>query len=89
MKTPIALIQGYAEGLREGIEEDEESRNFYCDVIVDEADKMNLMVKKLLTLNQLEFGNEILEMSRFDITELIRGVIFTFIVTGNDHIGVR
>ena len=28
-----------------------------------------------MTLNQLEFGNEILEMSRFDITELIRGVI--------------
>ena len=75
LKTPLALIQGYAEGLREGIDEDEESRNFYCDVIVDEADKMNLMVKKLLTLNQLEFGNEILEMSRFDITELIRGVI--------------
>ena len=75
LKTPLALIQGYAEGLREGIDEDEESRNFYCDVIVDEADKMNSMVKKLLTLNQLEFGNEVLEMSRFDITELIRGVI--------------
>jgi signal transduction histidine kinase len=75
LKTPLALIQGYAEGLKEGVNESEESRNFYCDVIVDESDKMNRMVNKLLTLNQLEFGNEKVEMIRFDITELIRGVI--------------
>lgn len=40
---------------------------------MDEADKMNKMVKKLLTLNQLEFGNEVITMERFDLTELIRG----------------
>ena len=75
LKTPLALIQGYAEGLQECINDDPESRNFYCDVIMDETDKMNKMVKKLLTLNQLEFGNETVEMDRFDITELIQGVI--------------
>ena len=48
LKTPIALIQGYAEGLKEGISSDKESRDFYCDVIVDESSKMNNMVKKLL-----------------------------------------
>ena len=37
LKTPIALIQGYAEGLKEGISEDGESKDFYCDVIMDEA----------------------------------------------------
>ena len=58
LKTPIALIQGYAEGLKEGISEDPESREFYCDVIIDEAAKMNVMVKNLLTLNQLEFGSD-------------------------------
>mgnify|MGYP002581326545 CR=1 FL=1 len=58
LKTPIALIQGYAEGLKEGVNEDAESREFYCDVIMDEASKMNQMVKNLLTLNQLEFGDE-------------------------------
>ncbi len=71
LKTPIALIQGYAEGLQEGVGEDAESRSFYCDVIVDEASRMNEMVKKLLTLNQLEFGNEVVSMERFDITALI------------------
>ncbi len=75
LKTPIALIQGYAEGLKEGINDDAESREFYCDVIMDEASKMNTMVKKLLTLNQLEFGNEIVNMERFDIAALIKNYV--------------
>ncbi len=75
LKTPIALIQGYAEGLKEGVNDDPESRDFYCDVIMDEASKMNTMVKKLLTLNQLEFGNDRLDLERFDIVSLIRNCI--------------
>ena len=75
LKTPIALIQGYAEGLKEGISDDEESRNFYCEVIMDEASKMNNMVKKLLTLNQLEFGNDNVTMERFDIVSLVRNFL--------------
>ena len=75
LKTPIALIQGYAEGLREGVNEDAESREFYCDVIMDEAAKMNQMVKNLLTLNQLEFCDEDIVFERIDLTELVRGVI--------------
>ncbi len=75
LKTPIALIQGYAEGLKEGINDDEESRNFYCEVIMDEASKMNDMVKKLLSLNQLEFGNNTVTMERFDIVALIKNYL--------------
>lgn len=75
LKTPIALIQGYAEGLREGISDDAESREFYCDVIMDEASKMNQMVKNLLALNQLEFGDNEIEFERFDLTAVIRGVL--------------
>lgn len=75
LKTPLALIQGYAEGLKEGINSDDESRDFYCDVIMDEASKMNIMVKKLLTLNQLEFGNDNISMERFDIVAMIRNFL--------------
>ena len=75
LKTPIALIQGYAEGLKEGISEDPESRAFYCDVIMDEASKMNKMVQNLLTLNQLELGQEEVTFERFDVMELIRGIV--------------
>ena len=75
LKAPIALIQGYAEGLKEGITDDPESMGFYCDVIMDEANKMNTMVKRLLTLNQIEFGNDEPDMERFNINELIASVV--------------
>lgn len=75
LKTPIAVIQGYAEGLAEGISEDQESRDYYCSVICDEANKMNKMVKQLLTLNELEFGKTNLTMERFDIVTLIDNII--------------
>lgn len=75
LKTPIALIQGYAEGLTEGMCEDEESRNYYCEVIMDEAGKMNKMVKQLLTLTALEFGNDAPVIAPFDIDELIRDLL--------------
>lgn len=75
LKTPIALISGYAEGLKDCINDDPESRDFYCDVIIDESDKMNKMVKKLLTLNQIEFGRQIAEIERFDLAAVIRSVI--------------
>lgn len=75
LKTPIALIQGYAEGLKDNINEDPESREFYCEVIIDEATKMNKMVKKLLSLNQLEVGTAQPEIERFDIIPLVRSVL--------------
>lgn len=75
LKTPIALIQGYAEGLKDGIADDKESRDYYLDVITDEASKMSIMVKRLLTLNQLEFGDDELVMDRFSINELVSSVV--------------
>lgn len=75
LKTPIALIQGYAEGLQDNINDDSESREFYCEVIIDEAKKMNKMVKKLLSLNQIEFGNNQVSFERFDIVGLIQNVM--------------
>ena len=75
LKTPIALIQGYSEGLKDNILDDEESKDFYCEVIADEAKKMNAMVKKLLTLNQIEFGNNQLSMQRFDVCQMIQNKI--------------
>ncbi len=75
LKTPIALVQGYAEGLKDGIVEDEESRAYYCEVIMDEADKMNKLVKNLLSLNQIEFGKDEVHFERFEVTELVQGVL--------------
>ncbi|ACV63670.1 histidine kinase [Desulfofarcimen acetoxidans DSM 771] len=75
LKTPISLIQGYAEGLRENVNEDEENKNFYCEVIADEANKMGKLVRELLDLAQIEAGTFKLEKSNFDISRLIANIV--------------
>lgn len=75
LKTPIALIQGYAEGLIDGLAEDKESRDYYCNVIVDEAKKMNRMVRELMNLSAIEQGKDLPEMSLFPLYELVQEVL--------------
>lgn len=75
LKTPIAIIQGYAEGLMEGITDDPESQRYYCEVIMDETARMNRMVKNLITLSQLESDEDAITMERFQLTDLIRNCI--------------
>ncbi len=85
LKTPIALIQGYAEGLQDGIAQDADSRDFYTGVILDEAGKMNKMVQKLLTLTHLEFGSEKAEMTRFDAAQLILSELSSAVLLANEN----
>ncbi|MBR3036629.1 MAG: HAMP domain-containing protein [Lachnospiraceae bacterium] len=74
LKTPIALIQGYAEGLKD-LKDDPESQDYYTDVIIDEADRMNRLVKKLTSLNQLEFNQEAITKEPFDVMQMIREIV--------------
>lgn len=75
LKTPLALIQGYAEGLVENVNADDESRKYYAEVILDEANKMDKLVRQLLELMKLEYGKREFNNGKFDICELITEVI--------------
>ena len=75
LKTPISLIQGYAEGLADGVVTDEESKKYYVDVILDEANKMSQLTRGLLDLSNLEYGKNDLQIREFDITNLISSTI--------------
>lgn len=75
LKTPIALIQGYSEGLLENVNSDEESRKFYAEVILDETNKMDKLVKQLLELMKLEYGKREFDNTKFNIVELEKEVV--------------
>ena len=75
LKTPISLIQGYAEGLVENVANDEKSRKFYAEVILDETNKMDTLVKRLLELIKIEYGELEFNNTEFNITELISEII--------------
>ena len=75
LKTPIALIQGYSEGLLENVNTDEESRKFYAEVILDETNKMDRLVKQLLELMKLEYGKREFNDTEFNLVEVEKEVI--------------
>ncbi|WFD11065.1 HAMP domain-containing sensor histidine kinase [Tepidibacter hydrothermalis] len=78
LKTPISLIQGYSEGLKENVMDNEEDKEFYCDVIIDEAKKMDILVKDLLNLSQIESGYFKLEKTKFNICDLLDQTIIKY-----------
>lgn len=74
LKTPIALVQGYAEGLKVNITSSEEDKNYYCDIIMDEAERMNKLVMQLLDLSKIETGNQTPVVSAFCLYDLVNDV---------------
>ncbi len=71
MKTPIAIIQGYAEGLKLFLETDPEAASKYCDTIISETDRMNNLVMKLLEIIKYESGEYQLLNEAFTLREVI------------------
>lgn len=72
LKTPLAVIHGYAEGLQTGIAE--EKREKYLSVIMEETETMDAMVLEMLELSRLEAGKVQLAVSQFSLSALARGI---------------
>lgn len=71
LKTPIAIIQGYSEGLKLFLETDPEMAVKYCDTIISETERMNNLVMKLLDIIKYESGEYKLLYEVFSIHEVI------------------
>lgn len=74
LKTPISLIEGYAEGIKDDVFEGED-KDYYVDVIIDEAKKMGNLVSDMLDLSQLESGNFRLICDDFHIDKLVNATV--------------
>lgn len=72
LKTPLAVIHGYAEGLKERIAEDK--RDKYLDIVLSETERMDGLVLQMLDLSRLEAGKVKLARDSFDLCELVREV---------------
>ncbi len=71
LKTPIAIIQGYAEGLKLGISDNPKDNEEYLDVIIEESKKMNDIVLDLLELSYYESGSYKLDEESFSLNSAI------------------
>ena len=77
LKTPIGIIKGYAEGIKDGIATGEEV-NIYLDTILDESNKMSKLVTNMLELSKLESDTIQLVLDKFNILRLIQKIIKSF-----------
>ena len=72
LKTPIAIIRGYAEGLKIIVDEEDTAMQEYCDIIMNEADKMNSLVLSLLEASLYSSGMKALNKEEFELNEFIK-----------------
>ena len=72
LKTPLAIIHSYAEGLCDGIAADKQEQ--YLKTILDETERMDAMVLEMLDLSRLEAGKVRLATDRFSLLDLTRSV---------------
>ena len=75
LKTPIAIIQGYAEGLKYGITDGKDDE--YYDIIIDETEKMNKLVLRLLEQTKYDYGGYKLRLSTFNIKEATEKLMYS------------
>lgn len=73
LKTPISIISGYAEGLKLNI--NAESREKYCNTIIDESRRMNKLVISILELSKYESGQLSAQKSNFDISDMAKTLV--------------
>lgn len=78
LKTPIALISGYADGLRSGMVKSPEQIREYCDVISDETDRMLDMLVRMLEVSRLESGTVDLVIDDIDLVEELESLLSSF-----------
>ena len=72
LKTPLAVIHSYTEGLKENIAQSK--REKYLNVILAETEHLDGMVLELLDLSRLEAGRVKLSRSAFSLSGLARSV---------------
>lgn len=77
LKTPLSLIMGYGEALKLS-DLDDNTKAEYLEIILDEAEKMNSLVKELLNLSQIESGKKEFKFSDFSIKNLIEDTVKLF-----------
>jgi len=78
LRTPLTMVKSYAEMIRDLSGNNPEKRNAHLQVIIDEADRLNLLVADLLMLSKMQSGVEVLNMTEFFLRDTITGILNSY-----------
>lgn len=71
LKTPISMIIGYADGLKFGVAKSTEQIHSYCNVIIEESEKMDQLIKDLLDMSAYQEGQLKISKEIFNFSEMV------------------
>lgn len=74
LKTPVAVVMGYAENMPYIARENPDKLEKYCKVISEECERMDTMIRQMLEFSSYETGGETLYKSSFSAGELLRNI---------------
>ncbi len=80
LRTPLTMVKSYAEMIRDLSGDNPQKRNAHLQVIIDEADRLNLLVNDLLLLSKMQSGVETMQVSRFDLKESVSSLLNTYAI---------
>ena len=75
LKTPLTMIKAYAEMVRDITYKNKEKRNANLNVIIEETDRLNLLVSDILSLSKLQANSDIIEIETFDLSEEMHEIL--------------
>jgi len=75
LRTPLATIKGYAEGLGDGVASTEEKRKLYTDTILAKASLMESLIEDLFLFSRLELPDFPFEKKRVDLGDHLRDCV--------------
>lgn len=75
LKTPLTMIKGYAEMVKDVTYKDDIKRNEHLNTIIEESDRLNLLVEDILTLSKIQSNKDEIIKEEFDLCVLIKNII--------------
>lgn len=78
LRTPLTMLKAYAEMIRDLSGDNPKKRKEHLEIIIDETDRLTMLVNDMLDLSKLESGKQTLCCTEFGITEKMHGIIDRF-----------
>ena len=75
LKTPLTMIKAYAEMARDINNDNEEKRKNNLNVIIDESDRLNILVNDILDLSKIESNKDTLNIEEYDLVIELKEII--------------
>lgn len=86
LKTPVTTVKAFAQILQQRLKTDDHTEyRYFVDRIVEQTDRLTMLVNDLLNVNRLESGRLAFHKKKFDITVLIKKTITNFSFTHDTH----